>query len=40
MFTAGGGLTGEAADAILYLAGDSALSVTGFNLVLDRGMTM
>ena len=31
---------GEVADAILYLAGDSALSVTGFNLVLDGGMTM
>ena len=31
---------GEVADASLYLAGDSALSVTGFNLVLDGGMTM
>ena len=31
---------GEVADAILYLAGDSALSITGFNLVLDGGMTM
>ena len=31
---------GEVADAILYLARDSALSVTGFNLVLDGGMSM
>ena len=34
------GTTAEVAEAIMYLAGDKAGYITGFNLVLDGGMNM